>query len=219
LSQQLNLYNPLFERKEKPFSVRAMAQCLAFIAVALLVFYVYAVLQMRSTERLAGQLREQLESQRAQVGKLAGVARQPRSKTLESEVARLEAELQARRSTLNALGTGELGNTAGFSEFFAAFGRQALPGVWLTAITIATSGSALTIQGRALRAESVPALLRALRDEPVMRGRSVTELKLTAKTAPAAEKATQGQPGPQAYVEFSFSAPVQPAEAVPGGTP
>lgn len=219
MSQQLNLYNPLFERKEKPFSVRAMAQSLAFIAVALLVFYVYAAFHMRSTERLAGQVREQLEVQRAQLDKLAGLARQPRSKALDAEIARLEAQVQARRSTLNALGTGELGNTAGFSEFFAAFGRQALPGVWLTAVTIGTAGSELAIQGRALRAELVPALLRALKNEPVMRGRTVSEMKLTAKAAPAGEKGAPGPAGPRAFVEFSFSAPVQPAEAPPGGTP
>ncbi|HEY5958021.1 MAG TPA: PilN domain-containing protein [Polyangiaceae bacterium] len=220
MSQQLNLYNPLFEKKQKAFSVVAMGQCLGFIAIAMLVFYVYAAFQTRATERVASQMRGQLSAQRDQLAKLAQASGQPRSKALEAEVVRLDLEVQARKDTLRALGKGELGNTGGFSEFFAAFGRQALPGVWLTDITIADSGNELTVKGRALRAELMPAFLRALNNEPVMRGRKVTEMKLTAKTAPVADKAVVSKPRaePEAFVEFSVVAPLQMAEA-PVSTP
>lgn len=217
MSQQINLYNPLFEKKQKAFSVVAMGQCLGFIAVAMMVFYVYAAFQTRATERVARQLRDQLAVQRDQVAKLTLTSSQPRSKTLEAEVARLDAEAQARKATLHALGTGELGNTGGFSEFFAALGRQALPGVWLTAITIADSGNELTVKGRALRAELMPAFLRALNNEPVMRGRKVTEMKLTAKSTPTTP-ASKPRSEPEAFVEFSVVAPLQMAEA-PASTP
>lgn len=225
MSQQINLYNPLFEKKHKPFSVRTMAQALGLIALGVVGLCVYAALGTRSTERLALQVTEQLNAQREQVTRLAKVPAQVRSRALEAEVARLESEVKARQTTLAALSGGELGNTAGFSEFFAAFGRQAIPGVWLTGITIGESGNELTVQGRALSAELMPAFLRALTNEPIMRGRKVTEMKLAAKSAPATEGSGQdkARAEPRAFIEFSLSAPLQMAEAPPAapapGTP
>lgn len=218
MTQQINLYNPSFEKKEKPFSARTMSQALGLIVVGLLTMQVYAAFEARSAERMATQLRSQGSVQREQVAKLVKAGAPTRSKALEAEVIRLEAEVKARRTTLQALNTGALGNTEGFSEFLAAFGRQAMPGIWLTSITIAESGNALLVQGRALRAELMPAFLRALTNEPIMRGRRVTELKLSAKSAtPAGKGADTASP---AYVEFSLTAPLQLAEAPaePGST-
>jgi hypothetical protein len=218
VSQQINLYNPLFTKKKKPFSVRTMAQALGLIALGLAGLYIYAAVGASGAARLAAQFSEQLNVQRDQLAKLAKVAAQPRSKALEADIARLEADLIARQRTLQALSAGELGNTAGFSQFFAAFGRQAVPGVWLTAITIGDSGNELTVQGRALRADLMPVFLRALNNEPIMRGRKVTELKLTAKEEPRAGKGEGDRTAePRAFIEFSLTAPLQMAEAAPGG--
>lgn len=223
MTQHINLYNVQFEAKERPFSVATMAQALGFIVVALLAMYFYATLQAQSAERLAAQVREQLNQQREQVTKLGKGPAPTRSKALEDDVARLEAEVKNRQASLQALSTGELGNTAGFSEFFAAFGRQVIPGVWLTSVTIGDAGNELRVQGRALRPELMPAFLRALGNEPIMRGRKVTEMKLTARGTPTADKAGDARAGsrePQAFIEFSVSAPLQLAEApgAPAGT-
>jgi Tfp pilus assembly protein PilN len=211
MSQQINLYNPLFEKKEKPFSARTMSQALALIAVGVTTMHVYAAYQARSAERVAVQLRQQVIVQREQVAKLVTAGAPTRSKALEGEIARLEAEVKTRQATLQALNTGELGNTAGFSEFLAALGRQAMPGIWLTSITIGNSGNELSVHGRALRADLMPTFLRALNNEPMMRGRRVTELKLSAKSpAPADKTAAVG------YIEFSLNAPLQIPEATTG---
>jgi hypothetical protein len=210
MTQQINLYNPAFENKEKPFSARTMSQALALVVVGMAAMHIYASFQSRAAERAAAQLREQLAAQRDQFSKLAKIPVPTRSKALETEITRLEAEVKARQTTLQALNTGELGNTGGFSEFLAALGRQAQPGIWLTSITIADSGNALIVQGRALRADLMPAFLRALNNEPMMRGRRVTELKLSAKTPPPADK---GGSAAARYIEFSLTAPLQLAEA------
>ena len=206
MSQQINLYNPAFERKEKPFSVRTMSVSLALIVAGLLAVYGYAAMQTGSAERTAAQLGEQLKGQRDQLAKLTQLPVRMPSKALEGEITKLEAEVKARQTSLQALGTGELGNAGGFSEFLAALGRQAVPGIWLTSVTISDSGNQLLVQGRALRAELMPAFLRALGKEPVMRGRRVTELKLTAKGDEKKE---------QAFIEFSLTAPLQVAEIAP----
>ena len=203
MSQQINLYNAAFHKKDKPFSVRTMSVSLALLAAGLVALCGFAGLHTRSAERTAAQVGEQLKAQRDQLTKLAKVPVRMPGKALEGEIAKLEAEVKARQTTLQALGTGELGNTAGFSEFFAALGRQATPGVWLTSVTIGESGNQLLVQGRALRAELMPAFLRALNKEPVMRGRRVTEMKLAAKS----------DDKKQAFIEFSLAAPLELAEA------
>jgi hypothetical protein len=214
VSQQVNLYNPLFERKKKPFSVRTMGVALGFMVLAFVALYTYAAIKTHSAERLAAQLAQQVIVQRDQVTKLAAVPARTPDRSLEAEVARLDAEVRSRQTTLRALATGELGNTAGFSEFLAALGRRAVPGVWLTSVTIGESGNELIVQGRALRADLMPSFLRGLNDEPVMRGRKITEMKLAAKAAPKPAEGNAARE-PEAYIEFSLTAPFQLAEGIP----
>jgi hypothetical protein len=216
VSQQINLFNPLFLRKEKYFSTRTMLQSLGLIALGLVALYAYALVQTRDLERLAADYGRQLAAQREQFVKLGG---RGRSKLLESEVARLEAESKARRGMLDALQGGEFGNTDGFSQYFAAFGRHAMRGVWLTGFGVGESGNELKIRGRVLYPDLVPAYLRALNDEQVMRGRQVTELKLVAKDESATRRGppAAGQvAGPERYVEFDLSAPLRASGPVAG---
>jgi hypothetical protein len=216
VSQQINLYNPLFLKQEKHFSSRTMAQALVVITFGLAAFYGYALMESRKAEHSAQLLRAQLAAQRDQVVKLtAQFAGRGLSKSLEGEVARAEAEVKTRHATLEALNTGELGNTAGFSDFFAAFGRQAMHGVWLTGFSIGDAGNTLAVSGRALQADLVPAYLKRLNNEAMMRGRRVVEMKLAAKEAPLPPAGAKPAPGaPEQYVEFAFVAP-----AVKSGKP
>jgi Tfp pilus assembly protein PilN len=208
MSQQINLYNPLFLKKEKHFSARTMAHALAVVVLAIAAVFVASLVQTRSAERLATQYRDQLTREQARLVALtrdaAGAAR---SKALESEVAQLDAQIKVREQTLQALNTGELGNTEGFSGFLAALGREALPGVWLTRVRIDDAGNGLLVEGRALRAELLPAYLKALSREAMMRGRRVTEMKVSAASAAA------GQNAPARFVEFSLAAPLEIRES------
>lgn len=224
MSQQINLYNPIFLKQEKHFSARTIVQALGLILAALGAFYAYALVQTRASESATREQRDRVAAQREQLVKLGPqFSPEGRSKALEAEVARLEAEVKARESVLAALSTGELGNTAGFSEFLAALGRRAVPGVWLTGMNVGEAGNDLQLNGRALRPELVPVYLKALSEEPMMRGRRVTEMKLAAKVAtppPApAGGAPSAAPGPRRYIEFSVSAPLRTPDAPKGAKP
>jgi hypothetical protein len=213
MSQQINLFNPLFLRKEKYFSARTMAQALGLIALGFAALYAYALLQTRDLERTAAEYARQAGAQRNQFVQLSS---QGRSKLLEAEVARLEAEVKARRTLLATLQGGDLGNTDGFSQYFAAFGRNPVRGVWLTGFSVGDSGNDLKIRGRVLHPELVPAYLKTLNAEEVMRGRQVTDLKLVARDDSGTRRgaAAEGQaPGPERYVEFDLSAPLRTVEA------
>jgi len=210
MSQQINLYNPLFLRKQKYFSARTMLQSLGLIAGGLLVFYVYALFQTRGLEQLAKNYASQLSDQRAQFVALSG---QGRGKLLAAEVARLEGDLRGRRATLEIVKGGEHGNTEGFSRYFAAFGRHAMRGVWLTGFSVGDGGNDLRVRGRVLHADLLPAYLKALNDEEVMRGRLVTELKMLAKDESAARRVSGAAAlEPERFVEFDLTAPIRAAE-------
>ena len=69
MSQQINLYNPLFTKKKKPFSVRTMAQALGLIALGLAGLYIYAAVGASGAARLAAQFSEQLNVQCGQLAR------------------------------------------------------------------------------------------------------------------------------------------------------
>lgn len=216
MSQQINLFNPLFLKQEKLFSLKTMAQALGAIALGLAALYGFALYETRAGEIAALQYRMQVAAQRAEFVSMAQrLSPQGRSKVLETEVARLDAEAKARQATLDALATGQLGNVEGFSEYFAAFGRRATAGVWLTGIEIGEAGAELKVRGRVLEPELVPSYLRALGTEPMMQGRTVVELRLAAKIAATLPAETATRAGPREYVEFSFSAPRAAAVQAP----
>ena len=112
--------------------------------------------------------------------------------------------------------TGGLGNTDGFARYLAALARQSIPGVWLTGFTISGDENELLLSGKVLHPDLVPAYVRALNREEVMRGRRIAEMRLTAReekdgpttAAPGANPATAPKPAanPLRYVEFSISA-------------
>jgi hypothetical protein len=218
MSQQINLYNPLFLKKEKLFSAKTMAQALGLVALGLVAIYAYSAMEAREAARLAKGYADQVAAQRDQLVKLgAKVGGNVRSKTLEAEVARLEAAVKARQGLLDTLTTGQLGNSEGISRYFAAFGRQATPGVWLTGFAIGEGGNDLRVSGRVLHPDLVPTYIGALNQEAVMRGRQVLELKLTSKEAPVtgAPGAQSGQSvraEPSRYVDFSIVAPLRAPE-------
>ena len=222
MSQQINLFNPLFMRKEKYFSTRTMLQSLGLIALGLAAIYAYASWQSRDLERLAAGYSRQLAVQRDQ---FLSLSTQGRSKLLEAEVTRLEADVQARRGVLELLQGGGLGNTDGFSRYFAAFARHPMRGVWLTGFNVGDNGNVLGIRGRVLHPDLVPAYLKALNEEDVMRGRLVTELKLVARDESDVRRRTPtgARAGPARFVEFDLSAPLRLAAtakpAAKGGRP
>jgi Tfp pilus assembly protein PilN len=217
MSQQINLYNPIFLKLPKHFSARTMLQALTVIAAGIAAFGAYAAYQTAQLEGLAVALERQLAAERARLAQF-GERHSPQgaAKRLEAELRDAEERLKAADALLASIRAGDFGSAQGFSEYFSVFARRALPGVWLTGVTIGAGGNELNIQGRVLQADLVPAYLRGLNAEAVMRGRSVVELKLVARDETELRQRggqEAGARGPARYVEFSLSAPLAIPEA------
>ena len=222
MAQQINLFNPIFLKQKKYFSAVTMLGALGLVAAGVLMFYAYTIYESRSLTRVAADSRRQLASQTEQLATLSrDYSPQGRSRLLQEELTRANARLKQREGMLSVLQTGGLGNTTGFARYLAALARQSVGGVWLTGFSISGDEVELNLSGRVLQPDLVPMYLRALSREEVMRGRRVSELRLTAREerdtstmAPGANPGATANPGgaakppaaPLRYVEFNLIA-------------
>jgi hypothetical protein len=202
MAQQINLFSPLFLRQRKYFSALTMVQALGLIALGCMLLYGYAIFQTGSLSVLSQQADARLKAGREQLIKLsADMGPQGRSKLLDDEAARLEFQLGQREVLLSNLRSNAGADAASFSPYLTALARQSTQGVWLTGVSISGGAASLTLRGRALDAERVPAYIRTLNREAVIQGRQISDLALAAK---------EEREAPGRYVEFTMSLSTPP---------
>lgn len=217
MSQQINLYNQALLPKIDVFSGRVVLLALAGIVV--LALFAYGWLAWDAT-RLAHEQQQQevhlaaLQTDVTRLGTEVG-ARKPAPK-LTAELESLDALLAGRNEVMAVLKSGVLGDTRGVSEYFRAFARQTLDGLWLTGFTIVGAGNDISIDGRTLRAELVPGYVGKLRREEVLRGHGFGTISVQKppETAIASEPRKTAE-----FLEFRLAsqAPGVAAAAVQGG--
>jgi hypothetical protein len=171
VSQQVNLYQPIFRREEKKFSARAMAQGTGLVVAGVALMVGYTLWQVSG---LRAQLK-QAEAQQAAVSKrLDDVVRQfgggMRPRTAEEEIARLEGEAQAKERIYGILQSGVFSNRDGFSDYFAALARQHTAGLRLTHIYIRGAADELWLQGKVTDREALPRYVQRLGREKKLNG-------------------------------------------------
>jgi len=179
MSQQINLFNPVFLKQKKYFSVTAMLQALGLIVLGSALFFAYAAYQVAQLSRQADEMSKRYVAEQT---RLANFSRefspQQSGKQLEDEVKQLEAQVAAQDAMLNLLKSGALGNTEGYSEFMRAFARQSIKGLWLTAFDITGDGAQMSLSGAVVSPQLVPAYIQRLGKEKVMRGKTFSTLQI-----------------------------------------
>jgi len=199
MSQQINLFNPIFLKQKKYFSVLTMLQALGLIVLGSMLFYGYAVYQVK---QLAKQTEEMTKRYTAEQSRLVNYTNefspQRSSQLLNEELATLEAQSAAQNEMLDTLKSGVIGNTAGYSEYMRAFARQSLGGLWLTGFDIAGDGAQMSITGAAISPHLVPTYIQRLSKEKIMQGKSFSTLQMKQP------KGLDDKPSTHSYVEFSL---------------
>lgn len=200
MSQQINLYNPIFLKQKKIFAASTMAQALAVILVGALAFAAFAGYQVRKldAEVKSGAALAKAEEARLASVKVEFAARTP-SAALAEEVGRRERELKMREDIIGLLSGGGLSDAGALSPYLRALARQNLNGLWLTGFEL--TGKDMVLSGRALRAELVPEYLRRLGREPVMQGRQFAMLSMQ---EPKGAEEKDGKTSPPRFIEFSL---------------
>ena len=207
MSQQVNLYNPALLPKTDVFSGRVMLFALAGLVALCVLGVVWSNWHAAGLlqEAQAGEL-QLTELRNALAGLSQQVAAHKPTPKLAAELASLDALLAGRNEVIAVLHSGALGDTKGVSEYFRAFARQTLDGVWLTGFSIAGAGADIVIEGRTLRAELVPDYIRKLRREAALRGHGFAALSVE-KPAELPADAQAGAPPRQTpdYLEFRMA--------------
>ncbi|MGE5651232.1 MAG: MSHA biogenesis protein MshI [Bacillota bacterium] len=218
MSQQINLFNPVFLKQEKLFSALAMVQGLGLICLGLAGLGGYSYYRVHHLRADAAAVANQLVAVQAELTQQAERDKpKEKNKALEQEIQAMEAKLNAQRRVLDFVQQGELGNTKGYSDYFRAFARQNMNGLWLTGFAIHGPGSDIRIDGRAVQPELIPAYIMGIKREPLFRGKSFATLSMRgAQVADTAKGKAAG-----AYVEFSLGtsdAEPDAVAAIAGGT-
>lgn len=216
MSQQINLFNPIFLKQRKIFGAVPMLETLGAITVGALALVFYGNYRLGELERQAEAGKVMLAAREASLAKVVReFAPRQKSATLESEVALTRAEVASLRQVETVLQRGELGNTAGYAEYFRAFSRQNVNGLWLTGVSIAGAGNDIGVQGRAMQATLIPSYIARLTGENVMRGKTFGSLQIgtpaPAAAAPGTAATPAAAPAIPRFVEFSLQS--QTAEA------
>lgn len=208
MSQQINLFNPIFLKQKKYFSAVAMVQALGLLVAGSVLVAVYASYVVASVSKEAAVTTAQLAAAQAQLAKVkTEFAPRQKNQGLEVQIQKAEAETQSMREVFDILQKGEIGNTKGYSGYLRAFSRQIIDGVWLTGLTIVGAGNEIGLHGRALQPDLVPAYMNRLKREPVMQGKSFGTLEMQ---VPQVDQASKGDPAgaktrvPASYIEFSL---------------
>jgi hypothetical protein len=208
MSQQINLFNPIFLKQKKYFSAVAMVQALGLLVAGSVLVAVYASYLVASVSKEAAVTTAQLGAAQAQLAKVKmEFAPRQKNQGLEVQIQKAEAETQSLRQVFDILQKGEIGNTKGYSGYLRAFSRQIIDGVWLTGLSIVGAGNEIGLHGRALQPELVPAYMNRLKREPVMQGKSFGTLEMQ---VPQVDQLGKGDPAgaktrvPAGYIEFSL---------------
>lgn len=208
MSQQVNLFNPLFRPRGFSFtSAQSMLYGVAIAAAGVALSAAYADYELRQVAARAQASNQAHQAATARLAELnTEVAQLKASPQLEAEVAALEAQFKLRQEVADTLRSGAIGNTAGFAGYMRAFSRQTLNGVWLTGFTI--DGNDLTLAGRTLNSELVASYLTQLNREEVLRGREFSALRMRQPLPDVDEVPAKGGDARRAaprHLEFTLS--------------
>lgn len=229
MSQQINLFNPAFEKQKQVLSATTMAQGLLLIVLAGAGLAWYGQRQAAKLEQAEAQSQEQLKLRQARLAKVQAEY-PPRSK--DAGIAQSLTQAQAERLALldaqRLLDGGDLGNTNGYSAYFRAFANGKVNGLWLTGASIVGAGTQIGLQGGALQASLVPAYISALGRQPVLRGKTFARLDIgsTPPAAPGAPPVSTVPANPAAavapsipYLAFDLQSQPKTDDAAGGATP
>ena len=199
MSQQINLFNPIFMKRRKYFSLLAMLQALGMIIAGSLFFYGYAIDQVGQLKKQSEESNKRYNAEEARLIRLtAEFSPQQADQALQNEVRRLEKQLVDQAELIGVIKSGAVGNTTGYSEYMRAFSRQVVQGLWLTGFRVVGDATQISLSGAVLSPELLPAYIQRLSKEDIMQGKTFATLQMQQPKV-AADQGNNAR-----YVEFTL---------------
>jgi Tfp pilus assembly protein PilN len=206
MSQQINLFNPIFMKQRKYFSLLAMLQALGLIIAGSLIFYGYAIYQVNQLGLQSAENTKRYNAEQQRLARyVSEFSPQQSNQLLQDEVQRLEKQTAEQNETIETLKSGAVGNTTGYSEYMRAFSRQVVQGLWLTGFKVTGDAAQISLSGGVVNPELLPAYIQRLGKERIMQGKTFSTLKMQQSKLVESQSPAAAMPR---YVEFTlFSSP------------
>lgn len=194
MSQQINLYQPIFRKERIVFS----AQTIVWLSLGLIALLVlWSLLIGQRISRLETELERQHEAEQRAVEQVAELqSSMPPDEPdplLRNEVERLRERREGLRESLAALERRMPAAEVNLLARLDALTAEIPDGLWLTGLAMADQGQTLTVDGNALEARLVPAWLSELSRVEQFSGMGFRQIRLAGRP--------DGQPG----IHFTIS--------------
>lgn len=177
--QQVNLYQPMFRRVNKPFSASTLLLIIGVAAGIMMLVSVYGYVQLNELQHkvdVAEQKKNSLQTQ------LTGVKEKLKPRTanqlLLGQKEKLDGDLRNARRLQRLLEAEIATDNKAYSAYFRGLAEVQVDGLWLKQLQISKGGSHLSLSGQSLKPELLPLLLQALRDKPVFSGQSFGKVRM-----------------------------------------
>lgn len=206
MSQQINLFNPIFMKQRKYFSLLTMVQALGLVIAGSLIFYGYAIYQVGQLKLQAEENTKRYNAEQIRLaGFVAEFSPQRSMQLLQNEVQRLDKQVTEQNQLIETLKSGAVGNTTGYSEYMRAFSRQVVQGLWLTGFKVTGDAAQISLSGGVVNPELLPEYIQRLGRENIMKGKTFSTLKMQqSKVDQAAGTGTAPASPARRYVEFTL---------------
>ena len=174
--KQINLYQAEFRPPKILLPARSLAWSGAVFLLGLLALFGWENLKLKQLQAQVSQVEQRANAVTQQI-ETSVVGAPGRDAALIREAQSLEERVRVLKRAQDAVASGELGSETGYSAYFLALSRTVrTKGAWLTGVTVAESGRALSLQGRALSGADAARLVADLRRDPVFVGLSFSGL-------------------------------------------
>lgn len=213
MSQQINLLNPALRPKIDFVSPANVAWAVLASLVLVGVLGTICTARLQAFKADAAAAADQLKTFQDRVSLLTlKVASAKPDASLQSELDKLRAQIEARDAVMAAAGSGAPVPGNGYVDVLKALARRTTQGIWLTGISVSASGS-LELTGRAIDRAIVAEYLRRLNEEQVLAGRSFSGMKIQ---VPKPDENAEGSSRRPRYLEFTLTSGSAQGEGAPG---
>lgn len=183
MSQQINLLNPALIKKKDLFNTNNIAILCGFIFVGLITIGFYeqsALTDAKTAKKASAKKLTQVQTLLTQMR--AKAANNPEQKRLLAEIEQLENKEAMQEAVLEAAQHDQSHQGQSYAALLKAFARQSMDGIWITSLSIDQDAQHLSISGRTTNPDLVPAYIAKLRNEPVLKDKSFTNLTMQYNT-------------------------------------
>lgn len=232
MTQQINLLNPALLKKRDLLTPANILAVYGFLFVSILTIGAYeynacttAELEAKASSAALAEVQQLLTQMRT------SAANNSKKQQLLTRIESLEQKQAMQEAILEAAQHDESHQGESYASLLKAFARQSMNGLWITALNIDQDAQHLSISGRTLNPDLVPAYINKLRSEPALKGKSFTDLtmqyhetkqevaqtkaseqKVTTEKTQTSIEADQASLQPLAYIEFTLQSTPETAE-------